>query len=166
MDKQFHSFPTAFSLLITFPPPPQAGYLKEQAQIRENKIYHLSLMLHPFTAPPIHPYVVFPFIPIIIPITMQARPFLFTFAAHCGHLCYTLSNTHIFNNIDYTAVVQSLWMKNTMPCSACRIICNCGQWGRRGVALALPDFSLALASFSKFWHIQGLRVGKRLNRYN
>lgn len=80
---------------------------------------------------------------------MQAGPFLFTFAAHCGHLCYTLSNIHIFNNIDDTAVVQSLRVKYTMLCSACGILCNCGSWGRRGVTLTLTDFSLVLASFSK-----------------
>lgn len=114
-------------------------------------------MLHPFTAPPIHPYVAFPFISIIIPITMQAGPFLLTFAAHCGHLCYTRSNIHIFNNINDTAVVQWLQAKFTMPCSAHGILCNRGSWGKRGVTLILTDFSLALASFSKSWYTQGLR---------
>ena len=64
-------------------------------------------MLPPVTAPPIHPYVVFPFTPIIIPITVQARPFLFTFAAHCGPSRYTGSLARVFGSIDYTAVVQS-----------------------------------------------------------
>ena len=64
-------------------------------------------MLPPVTAPPIHPYVVFPFTPIIIPITVQARPFLFTFAAHCGPSRYTGSLAWVFGSIDYTAVVQS-----------------------------------------------------------
>lgn len=64
-------------------------------------------MLHPVTAPPIHPYVAFPFTPIIIPITAQAGPFFSTFAAHCGPLRYAVSRVRVFSNIDYTAVVQS-----------------------------------------------------------
>lgn len=79
---------------------------------------------------------------------MQAGPFLFTFAAHCGHLCHTLGNVHIFNNIDDTAVVQSLQVKYATPCATCGILCNSGSWGRRGVTLILTDFSLELASLS------------------
>lgn len=80
---------------------------------------------------------------------MQAGPFLVTFAAHCGHLCYTLSNIRIFNNIDDTAVVQSSQVRDTMPRSACGILWKRGSWGRRGVTPILTDFSLVLAPFSK-----------------
>ncbi|EDL83033.1 rCG23610 [Rattus norvegicus] len=76
------------------------------------------------------------------------RPFLFTFSARRGHLCFTLSNTHIFNNIDYTAVVQSLQMKYTTPGSALGILYSGGWWDVGQESPSLLSFLLVLASCS------------------
>lgn len=83
----------------------------------ENRHREDKMHAAPSTAPPLHPYVAFPFTPIIIPITMQAGPLLFTFAVHCGRLCYTLSRAGLQQHRLYSCCTITVSETGRIPFS-------------------------------------------------